>query len=188
MDSRTFWLFLGLVGAAGALFYYEYSQGAQDALSNADDGSGDGGIISSLENIGVNTIGQLSRGFRNNNPGNIRGSDGFNGQTGVDSDGFATFDTMQDGIRAIAVILKNYQSLYGLNTVRALISRWSATDQAAYIADVAADLGVDPDDSINVADPNTLNGLVSAIITQENGQVIAATLPSSTITNAVALA
>lgn len=182
-------LTIGLVAAIGALVWYETSQGASDDLSDVADSDGSGGgVISAIQNLGVDTVGALSRGIRDNNPGNIEGNGGFNGQTGVDSANYATFDSMQDGIRAIAVIIKNYSALYGLNTVRAIITRWSATDQAAYVANVAAALGVDPDDSIDVSDPTTLSGIVNAIIVQENGQLLAATIPSTDITNGIASA
>ena len=112
------------------------------------------------------------RGIRNNNPGNIKynAANQWQGQTGQDSGGFATFDTEADGVRAIAVILKNYSSHYGLNTVDGLIRRWSATDQDAYVANVSAALGVSPYDSIDITDPATLTTMVDAIISQEDSK------------------
>jgi hypothetical protein len=63
-----------------------------------------------------------------------------------------------------------YQEAHGLRTVRGIISRWSATDQAAYIKAVAASLNVKPDDTIDLHTPATLRELARAIVRQENGQ------------------
>lgn len=113
------------------------------------------------------------RGIRNNNPGNIKwsASQTFHGQIGQDSAGFIIFDTMENGIRAIAVIIKNYSHLHGLRTVDGIIRRWSVTDQDAYVANVSAALGVQPYDSISVDDTGTLTIVVDAIIAQEDGRV-----------------
>lgn len=116
----------------------------------------------------------MTRGLRNNNPGNIRYSaaNNWQGQTGQDDAGFSIFDTAQNGIRALAVVLKNYQNKYGLNTVQDIISRWapsSENDTAAYISDVADRMGVAPNAALNLNDDDTLTALVNAIIHHENG-------------------
>ena len=111
-----------------------------------------------------------TRGLRNNNPGHIRDNidNDWNGQTGTDDAGFVIFDTMQNGIRALTKILKNY----GLNTITQIISRWappSENDTAAYISSVANSTGFDPNQALNMNDANTLTALVAAITRQENG-------------------
>ena len=113
-------------------------------------------------------------GLRNNNPGNIRwsASNNWQGQTGQDSNGFCVFDTPQDGIRALAVLLLNYYNKYDLNTVENIITKWappSENDTVTYYTDVADAMGVNPGDTIDLTDPNTLTALVNAIITEENG-------------------
>ena len=178
MNARPL-ILLGALGGAAALAWWYFS--------SQDSGSSDdllGGAVSSLENaIGI-------RGIRNNNPGNLRISDNaWQGKVSPNTDGtFEQFDTMADGIRALALTLENYQRLYGLNTVRGIITRWSATDQDAYVSNVASSLGVDPDDTIQVNDPNTLTALVSAIIRQENGFAGALLVSSDDINTGVALA
>jgi hypothetical protein len=111
-----------------------------------------------------------TRGLRNNNPGNIKYNANiqWQGQVGEDSGGFVIFDTMTDGVRALALNLYNYGQ-DGLNTVQAIITRWSTTDQAAYVANVSAALGVAPTDTLDMTDTTTITNLVNAIITQENG-------------------
>lgn len=191
--AATYWLLAGLAGAAGLYIYWMYSQAFQDALSGAstssDGTTSDSGIIEAITQAPEAIVSTLDRGFRNNNPGNIKPAGvQFNGLTGTDAQGFGIFSSMQYGIRAIAVILKTYSSRYGLNTVDGLIRRWSATDQDAYVANVSALLGVDPHDYLDVSDPDTLQGLVTGIIRQENGAILASTITSAQLTNGIALA
>ena len=113
------------------------------------------------------------RGVRFNNPGNIvwTGSVLFDGETGKQPDAaFAIFDTPEHGIGAIGQNLIGYQDRHGCRTVNQFIRRWSATDQDAYIANVAKSLGVGPNDPIDIHDEATRRAMVVAIITQENGQ------------------
>lgn len=122
-----------------------------------------------LTGTGVVVYNQV-RGLRNNNPGNIRynAANQWQGQTGQDADGFCIFDTMVDGVRALARILWNYGAA-GLNTVQGIISKYSATDQAAYIANVSRALQVSPTDALDMTNADTITNLTNAIISQENG-------------------
>lgn len=113
------------------------------------------------------------RGVRYNNPGNIvwTGSVLFEGETGKQPDSaFAIFDTPEHGIGAIGQNLIGYQDRHGCRTVNQFIRRWSATDQDAYVANVAKSLGVGPSDPIDIHNEATRRAMVVAIITQENGQ------------------
>lgn len=167
---------LGLVGVLAWLYFRSQSSGDSDDAVGA--------VVDTVKNA------LEPRGIRNNNPGNLRISDNaWQGKVSPNTDGtFEQFDTMANGVRAIAVTLKNYQRIYGLDTVRGLITRWSATDQDAYVANVSSALGVDPDDIISPADPDTLTALISAIITQENGVVGALLVSNTDIDAGVALA
>lgn len=187
-NAHTYWLLAGLAGVVGLYAWYQNSTSFQDFLSNYNVGSG--GLIQDLTQLPQSVVSTVDRGFRNNNPGNIRPTSAkeFTGQIGIDSDGFAIFSSMEYGIRAIAVILKNYGTRDGINTVEGAITRWSATDQSAYVANVSAILGVGPDDYIDLTDPNTLSGIVQGIIAQENGQVLAATITGVQLQNGIALA
>ena len=119
-----------------------------------------------------------TRGERNNNPGNIDRStirwEGMSADQSSD-DRFIVFQTPQFGIRALAKILLNYQDVHNLDTIRQIIDRWappSENDTGAYVTDVAADVGVGPDDKIDLNDAAILTKLVTAIIRHENGRVI----------------
>lgn len=113
------------------------------------------------------------RGIRGNNPGNIEVTgERWQGQTGSDGR-FATFDTPQAGIRALARNLLTYQERHGLNTVQAIVNRWAPpreNDTGAYVQAVARALGVEPDATLSLRDPQTLQRLAEAIIHHENGR------------------
>lgn len=116
----------------------------------------------------------MTRGLRNNNPGNIE-YDGttWEGLATPPSDGtFFVFIDAVYGIRAMGRVLSNYVALDGVpSTVSALITRWAPpteNDTPAYIADVDAQLGLTPgNDAIDLA--VSLPALVAAIIQHENG-------------------
>ncbi|VFQ44389.1 structural protein [Desulfoluna butyratoxydans] len=114
---------------------------------------------------------QETRGIRNNNPGNIRHGDDWNGLAEKQPDAsFCTFTEPRWGIRALAKTLLTYQRRRGIHTVRGIISRWappSENDTHSYIHHVAHFVGVDADETIRVEDH--LFPLVSAIILHENG-------------------
>lgn len=119
-----------------------------------------------------------SRGIRNNNPGNIdyNKNNNWRGQIGIEEGvakpRFARFDTPENGIRALAKLLLNYQRLHKLNTVRGIINRWAPPVEnvtSAYVAACARALGVAADEVINLSDSRLLKLLTVAIIKHENG-------------------
>lgn len=111
------------------------------------------------------------RGLRNNNPGNIRHGDKWRGLAPDQLDkAFCTFSAPEWGIRAMAVILKNYQAKNGIHTISGIISRWAPpteNDTQSYVNVVAKACGVKPTDKIVVKD--ILPKLIPAIIKHENG-------------------
>ncbi|EBU1219308.1 structural protein [Salmonella enterica] len=115
------------------------------------------------------------RGIRNNNPGNIRWGDDWKGlvpkSQRTDKD-FCQFIMPEYGIRAMIVILRNYQRKHGLNTITGIISRWAPTNEnntQAYIDSVAKSTGVTPDQFIHTDDSRFMMKLLQAIIRHENG-------------------
>jgi hypothetical protein len=115
------------------------------------------------------------RGMRNKNPMNVvKTNIAWDGKVTGDDPTFETFKTNSYGIRAGAKLLVNYQSLYGINTVRGLISRYAPAHENptdAYIVSVAKASGVGVDQAINVTDRDTLFDLTKAIINFEIGAV-----------------
>lgn len=119
----------------------------------------------------------MSRGIRNNNPGNIdyRPANNWKGQLPYDKSiepRFCRFSAPEYGIRAIIALLRNYQAKYALKTIRGLISRWAPSNENntnAYVSGVSKALGVDPDASVSLVYKNTAISLAKAIIYHENG-------------------
>ncbi len=118
---------------------------------------------------------KLPRGIRNNNPGNIRWGDNWQGlkQDGKEQDpSFCVFTNAVYGIRALAKVLKNYQRLYGLNTPRKIISRYAPPNEnqtKAYVQTVASQLGIYPDTVIDIEKRGILTVFIKAVIRMENG-------------------
>jgi hypothetical protein len=128
---------------------------------------------------------QLPRGIRNNNPGNIK-DDGTAWQGVVGSDGtFLIFSDMSWGVRAMATSITNMVNK-GLNTIDLLIRSWSATDQDAYVANVAQAVGVDPN-QVLALDAGTLARIIRAMITQENGTAFTQYVTDDDIQSGIAL-
>ncbi len=114
------------------------------------------------------------RGIRNNNPGNIRhGASKWRGMSEFQKDPqFVMFDRAVYGIRALAKLLRNYQKLHGLTTVRQMINRWAPpveNDTGHYVRAVAGYMRVDPDEPIDLADTYTICVMIEAIVLHENG-------------------
>ncbi|EAW5858786.1 structural protein [Salmonella enterica] len=116
------------------------------------------------------------RGIRNNNPGNIRWGDDWKGlvpkSQRTDKD-FCQFITPEYGIRAMIVILRNYQRKHGLNTITGIINRWAPTNEnntQACIDSVAKATGTAPDQFVRTDDSRFMMKLLQAIIRHENGE------------------
>ena len=115
----------------------------------------------------------IARGIRNNNPGNIRHGDKWQGLAEVQTDkAFCVFKSPEWGIRALVKILRNYQTKHGLKTVESIINRFAPeveNNTTSYILSVCQVLDVKPRDVIDVREPGIMINLLKAIIRHENG-------------------
>lgn len=112
-------------------------------------------------------------GFAINNPGNLRwianAAERWQGMV-ANVNGYAKFDTLSNGVRAIGKQLtKDYNG--GATTITKLITLWApAADDnntQAYIADVSGRVGVDPNAEFDF--PDVMPDIAAAIIIHENG-------------------
>lgn len=120
------------------------------------------------------------RGIRNNNPGNIEygawtRAHGAVGAENGNGGRFAAFATAQEGLNAIAALLRS--KAYGgggIDSVSGIISKYApAKDKnntAAYIATVAKKLSVGATAHLDLNNPQIMAGLVDAIVRVENGK------------------
>lgn len=123
----------------------------------------------------------ITRGIRNNNPGNIdrKASNKWQGRMAVGkmTDAqraerrFEVFAAPAWGIRAMAVLLINYFDRHGCDTIRKIITRWapaSENNTDAYVSAVATAVGLAPDVQVELHNYACLRPLVVAIIAHEN--------------------
>ena len=117
-----------------------------------------------------------SRGIRNNNPLNIRRGAKWKGLREVQTDPlFAQFTDMAWGIRAGAVLLRNYAKRYKAKNLWDIIHRWAPPEEnhtTDYLRFVARESGVNPIDELNVNDKDTLMKIISAMTLYECGENI----------------
>ncbi len=116
----------------------------------------------------------LSRGIRNNNPGNIRHSaTPFRGEVVPSGDAeFKEFESAEWGFRAMFLIVHNYGELYGIDTLDKIIHRWAPpveNDTTHYVSVVARRLGCSSRSHIDSLDRDTMVALVSAMAHIECG-------------------
>lgn len=170
MQRQTQWLLLALAGAATLFVWLRLRATASDPSGGVDSAtSGALDFINVEASRIVNAI--SSRGYRNNNPGNLRfvRSNPWQGQVG-DDNGYGIYDTPEHGTRALGHQLRAYAAR-GLNTVVSIISTWApASDNnntSAYIGDVSTALSIGTDEPFDVE--ASLADLAQAIARHENG-------------------
>jgi hypothetical protein len=132
---------------------------------------------------GIDVAEGMPRGYRNNNPGNIRVGDAWRGladpalHTAFQQReaSFCVFREPEWGLRAMAYLLRRYQRDHGLDTPRKIIARWApASDNnnvAAYASQVAGALAIGPDDFVDATLSSSLVTMVRAMARHENGDV-----------------
>lgn len=92
------------------------------------------------------------RNYRNNNPGNLKASSGYwQGQTGTDPEGFAIFDTWNNGWRALELDLRNHAAANPGQSLTDFFAQYSPDStglSGVYGGNIAAALGVSPDTTL----------------------------------------
>lgn len=115
-----------------------------------------------------------ARGIRNNNPGNIRHGDKWQGLSAEQTDSeFCVFSQPEYGIRALCRILRTYQRKYGLRDVHSIINRFAPpveNNTESYIKSVCLKLDVTPETLIDLEEKGIMLNLLKAIIRHENGE------------------
>lgn len=116
----------------------------------------------------------LSRGYRNNNPVNIRKStNAWNGKLYENTDGeFEQFIDLVHGYRAAIVLLRGRGYINGgLNTIEKIISKFAPANEnntAGYISRVSQMSGIDKDAVIARNDKEAISKIIYAMSVVEN--------------------
>lgn len=117
-----------------------------------------------------------SRGFRNNNPGNlIKTPIKWQGKVPSTDSRFEKFITLAYGVRALLVDVHS-KLTGGKNTLRKLLTAYAPpfeNNTEAYIHNVSKRTGFSPDQVIT-ASRDSISKIASAIVIQENGSGITA--------------
>ncbi len=121
----------------------------------------------------------LAGGAVGNNPGNIsdgafaRSQPGYVGANGR----FAQFDTVQNGVAAMAANLRSYAAK-GVTTLNQLTAKWAPygdgkNDPVAYAARIAAATGIGADQPIDLADQGVAAKIIPIMASVEQGHPVA---------------
>lgn len=116
---------------------------------------------------------KIARGERNNNPGNLRHGQPWQGLSAQQTDkDFCQFVSPEYGIRAIYKLFQTYQNRDKLNTVEKIIDKYappSENNTAGYINRAAKDIGVSVNEPIDVTSKPVAIALATAIVGVELG-------------------
>jgi hypothetical protein len=127
---------------------------------------------------------KTTRGFLNNNPGNMdRGEPPWNGEirdiaqcqndvqrAELTHGRFCVFADPIHGIRAMAKNLIAYHDRLGCRTIRQFINRWAPPNEnntEGYIQRVASNAGVGADDAIDIHNARIMGSIIDGIIRVE---------------------
>ena len=115
----------------------------------------------------------MSRGFRNNNPLNIRyvEKNKWQGLIG-EAEGYCRFEDPVMGIRAGAALLVSYQDRHGLNTISKIVNRWAPpadkNNTLNYIKFVCAKTGFSMNEVLDLHSYWIVRPMLEAMIDFEN--------------------
>ncbi len=167
----------GIFAGAASLWWYKREQREDVAQTSDKPIEHPEQATNQTEYMATNT--SLPRGYRNNNPLNIRiSSNAWKGKVPLDdnTDGtFEQFRTMAYGYRAAMKLIQTYIRKYNCNTLAKIISRWAPPSEnytASYITNVASRMGLNPTDYINPNNRFQMTELVRAMSYSENGTKI----------------
>lgn len=155
-----------IIASGGAYLYWKSREEAQDV----DNQQGGTGMETPLPSAPYGT----TRGYRNNNPLNIRLNERNNwkGKVLANTDGaFEQFVSMPYGFRAALYLFRKYIR-QGYNTVEKIVGKWAPPSEnhtGKYISFVTGKTQMAPDQVLKAADAEHLKILAHAMAWYENG-------------------
>ena len=119
---------------------------------------------------------KLPRGIRNNNPLNIRIGNNWQGEVSKPTDKqFEQFVSMEYGVRAAFIIIRNYIKRYKLNTIEKICSRWAPSSEnntSNYIKTVVLMSGLSRKQELSFYSYDHMRRLFTGMCYAENGLII----------------
>lgn len=91
--------------------------------------------------------------YTNKNPLNVKTpgkKQWWKGQIGKDKFGHAQFNNWEDGIRAGAIVLKNYAVKHKINTIEGIVKRFAEGNQKEYMSFLEKRLNIKRDEEFNL--------------------------------------
>ena len=170
---------VAMVGLAATVFWIVTSKRKNGGLVVI------GNVTNNTEEMNTNNQGStaqsqfsdtsLPRGYRNNNPLNVRknAANAWKGKVVPGSDpAFEQFITMAYGYRCALYLLRKYIG-QGFNTIRKIVGKWappSENNTTGYINNVSARTGINADTVIDRNDREKLCKIAYAMAWSENGR------------------
>lgn len=94
--------------------------------------------------VAASSISEASTlGERNNNPGNLKGNDKWQGMIGKDKQGHVIFDTIENGIRALKKNLNNHKKSNPKQTLKAYMNSYAEENGTKEAQFIANKMGID---------------------------------------------
>jgi hypothetical protein len=117
---------------------------------------------------------EISRGFKNNNPGNIRkASFQYVGEKKISTDPeFKQFYNIIWGYRALFILLRVYINIHKLNTIEKIVKVYAPPNEnmtVSYIERLCRYCDLNYYDEFDFSDKNLIIKIASGIVTIENG-------------------
>jgi len=177
LNVKKYWIYIGIFAAViGAFLLYlvirPFSHEPEEGIENSDNTSTSENMVK--DNPGYD---MTKRGYRNNNPLNIRiSSNNWRGEIKPSADkSFCQFKTMAYGFRAAMCCIRTYIRKYNCSTIEAIINRWApwsdGNNPVRYCSRVCATWPEDftKDTVIDYTNRNQMTKLVYAMAIVENG-------------------
>lgn len=119
--------------------------------------------LSNIPNTGI-----VNRKGGINNPGNIRNTAiKWGGEVTQPGEAFESFDTLENGIRAMYKNLLAYKSKYGIDTITAIINRWApnsdGNNESAYVSAIVKYTGLNANAPLQAADYSKVISAMSKV-------------------------
>ena len=168
---------LVMVGIIAGIIIYIVTREIRETLTHTNISNAPAAKGDNMKIEHSNQYNQSVRGYRNNNPLNLRiSSNNWKGKVPVseNTDGaFEQFTTMAYGFRAALKNLQSYINKYNCNTIQAIVNKWApasdGNNPTSYASRVANTTGYAVTQTVTANDKEKLCKIAYAMAIVENG-------------------